>query len=504
MTGRKARIAAAGAALALTSTNALADGQGAAIATAVYYTAAITIVSAFFLINISLKNRSGVDYAILFAALLGLTFTLEGGLAATLQAWAQAPRRAAELCVGFIAAAIGFWSAERALDESQPRPRLRAGLRWAAGGAGLLAALAWAAPVAAMAIVANLLLVAMAIAQFASTSTWRTYSDRPNRVARSIVAGGFAFMLAAAAVIALTGNGPSLRESFLSANLFRYLYAIIALPTMAAIALALIEMRRSRDAALAAALDAARKDAETNAALLELEKNYSRARDVAAQRTRVLSTATHDIRQPIASLRAELDALRDEAAPATIVRIDRILNHLGGLTEEMSRSARADGDISADLEGTTATEDREAPETLPANLLTQTLGRMFAADARSNGVALKTMPSEAAFSAPPTALMRIGANLVSNAIQHAEASRILIGVRRNKDRLDLIVADDGRGVDSPETAFQAGVKGDASSGDGLGLSIVKELAERHGFAVDLQSTPKKATIFTVSAPRQGD
>ncbi len=99
--------------------------------------------------------------------------------------------------------------------------------------------------------------------------------------------------------------------------------------------------------------------------------------------------------------------------------------------------------------------------------------------------------------------MRIASNLVANAIQHAGASRILIGVRPRGGRLRLDIIDDGAGFPPPgiDAALTSGVKGAESEGSGLGLSIVRELAEEQCFALNYRSVDGAGTAFSVTVPQ---
>ncbi|MGY8961640.1 MAG: sensor histidine kinase [Alphaproteobacteria bacterium] len=272
------------------------------------------------------------------------------------------------------------------------------------------------------------------------------------------------------------------------------MFALLTIPSMAAIALAVADVRRSRDVALAAAANAARKDAEMSSALLEAERNYTRARDIAAQRTRQISTVSHDIRQPIGAMRAELDSLKGEIAADNAERLERILNHFDALTDEYSRSGAPGAADSASMTGES--------ENVPVSLLFSMLKRMFDAEAKSKGVDLRFVASACVFHVPAVILMRICANLVSNAILHAHATRILIGVRRTGGDGRLEILDDEIGFPSSDvdSALAAGVKGDDSEGSGLGLSIVRELSAAHDLDLRYQSHEGRGASFSISVP----
>ncbi len=472
-----------GAGAAFAATGVLATGG------AVFYTASLTIVFAFFLINFALQNKIGVFYAVLFILMLALVFALEGGLRVFATDLTEERALSCSLAIGFAGAGFGYFTAERAIAPERKMRHVRRAFILLAGLSIILIPLSFVLSVSALAVMANALLFGMFAAHLVSTSTWRLLNNRPNRLAQIIAAT----QLGVVALMAVAYFTIFDRESLMGAHAFRYVYAFAAAPTMAGIIIALIDMRRSHERSLETALAAARRDAETSAALLEMEKNYSRARDTAANRGRRMSVMSHDIRQPIASLRAELDVLKQEIAPENIARLDRIAAHFTALTDDLSRSAGAE---SQELH-----ERADEKERVPASLYLKMLERMFTAEADARGVELRIVECSRAFDAPATALMRVGANLVSNAIQHAAASKILIGARRRGERLELIIGDDGVGLSSVENhaadIFTAGVKSERSAGEGLGLSIVKELADEHGFDLRVRSSPGRGVMFSV-------
>ena len=101
-------------------------------------------------------------------------------------------------------------------------------------------------------------------------------------------------------------------------------------------------------------------------------------------------------------------------------------------------------------------------------------------------------------------LKQVSMNLLSNAIRHVETGgEVTIGARRSDDELTLWVADDGEGI-APEkqaTVFERFSRGERG-GAGLGLSLVKEIAQLHGGWVELQSEPDKGTRVSCHFPSE--
>jgi signal transduction histidine kinase len=101
-------------------------------------------------------------------------------------------------------------------------------------------------------------------------------------------------------------------------------------------------------------------------------------------------------------------------------------------------------------------------------------------------------------------------NLLSNAIKYSPAgSQVEIGTAKETERVRLYVRDHGYGI---AKEYQARVfekfyrlERDAKSevvGTGLGLPLVKEIIERHGGEVTLESEPDRGSTFIIRLPLQ--
>jgi signal transduction histidine kinase len=106
-------------------------------------------------------------------------------------------------------------------------------------------------------------------------------------------------------------------------------------------------------------------------------------------------------------------------------------------------------------------------------------------------------------------LARVLDNLVGNALKHTpEGTRVSLEVVSDGDRVALRVRDDGPGI-PPEALprlFERfyRVPGSGGTGSGLGLAMVREIAEWHGGCVKVESEPGAGSTFTVELPASGD
>ncbi|MEH6940731.1 sensor histidine kinase [Bacillus sp. JJ722] len=106
-------------------------------------------------------------------------------------------------------------------------------------------------------------------------------------------------------------------------------------------------------------------------------------------------------------------------------------------------------------------------------------------------------------------LERVLHNLISNAIHHGEAGKMLgLKVHTINDCAYIEISDKGQGISEihRDRVFERMYTMDDSrnkyfQGSGLGLTITKRLVEQMGGAISLQSAPYKKTIFTVKLNR---
>lgn len=461
-----------------------------------FYSFAVTIVLIFLLLNIAVKNQPGLYISALNVGMLLSIWMLEDGLIGLFPGMGRPLNDSIVLSTGQLTCTIGFVCAAQVYHPDKVTQTIKTVLRSFALVSTLTIPVLWLLQDLTLWMgVANTSVVLMIAAMLAATRTWRTHDSR-RRMVPALTAGMALMATAVIIVLYVVSDGRAWIEQ---GAILRVFFVIVAFPTMLGVLLELNDMRKDRDKALISAVDSARRDARTSADLLEMEKQYARARAVADARTRQLSTASHDIRQPIASMRAELDALRpDDTSAPSVDRLERALDHLNDLTSDLSTAGHRSPE--AGLHG-----EVEA-ETLGVNVLLDTLDKLFAAEARTNGIEFKTVRSSAKVSVPPLILIRIVSNLITNAIVHSDAHKILLGVRQREGSIRLDVIDNGKGFEDgvSDWAFEDGEKGAQSMGTGQGLSIVRELAEKYGIDLQVWTKPDVGTRVSISLPTVAD
>jgi len=213
----------------------------------------------------------------------------------------------------------------------------------------------------------------------------------------------------------------------------------------------------------------------------------ARARDKSLQ----LAGASHDLSQPLASLRFAAEALKAQAHQEPIARhLERTLTHAQSLLRSLIDDSR---------DGLPALSDELDLD----DLLTQWLQDHQPA-ALARRVQLRRAPTRLRLQASGLVLGRIAHNLLGNAVRHSgRGGRVLLGVRRRQGGVELQVLDTGPGLTAAqiERLQRPFVQGEgATEGHGLGLHIVQTLCTQAGYRFLIRSRPGKGSCFAVFIP----
>jgi len=218
-----------------------------------------------------------------------------------------------------------------------------------------------------------------------------------------------------------------------------------------------------------------------------------------ASQKSLLANASHELRSPLTRIRMGLELLGPTASPAFKDEIARNINELDQLIEEILLASRLDaretdmGTVeSVDLMGLAAEECARVDAEL---------------DITTTGPAQDASPvcHELAVQGVAKLLRRAIRNLLENARRHA-AGEITLSLRQNADRVEVHVCDRGPGVPSElrerifEPFYRLPGATERDGGVGLGLALVKSIAERHGGRVYCQGRPAGGSCFVIELP----
>ncbi len=220
-------------------------------------------------------------------------------------------------------------------------------------------------------------------------------------------------------------------------------------------------------------------------------------------RRRMLADLAHEMRTPLATIDAHLEAVEDgvrEADESTLNVIRASTGRLRRLAEDITAVSRAE-ESSLDIH--------------PAPVEATALARAAVAAAHdrytAKGVALhlEDSPSAGRLLVDPDRMAQVLGNLLDNALRHtAPPGTVTLTCRRRDRWVEYVVADTGEGIAAEHLGhlFDRFYRVDTArdrnhGGSGIGLAIVKALVEAHGGGISATSAGVgKGAVFTVRLP----
>lgn len=252
-------------------------------------------------------------------------------------------------------------------------------------------------------------------------------------------------------------------------------------------------------------------------------------RDVSAehaaeqQRAEFISTASHEMRTPVAAIEGYLGlalsekvSTIDNRARSYLEKAHASTQHLGKLFQDLLTSAKAeDGRLSSHPEVVEMGGFMESllgdlkisaeTKSLSANLIS---GEGQTIDATSSASNLKVVKPLYYVYADPDRLREVITNLFDNAVKYTDQGKITLGLTGNTDIVQFFVRDTGAGIPADDVPhlFQKFYRVDTSAtrvvgGTGLGLFISRKIIELYGGRIWAESELGKGSTFYVNLPR---
>lgn len=249
---------------------------------------------------------------------------------------------------------------------------------------------------------------------------------------------------------------------------------------------------------------AAAPQVDAERARLEAERDAALAAN--RSKSEFLAAVSHELRTPLNAIIGFSDVMKQRLfgpLPARYAEYGDLIHASGAHLLELI------GDV-LDMSKIEADRYELNPETFDARDIVEICAKMMRLRAEENGLALYCETGEQALrvEADRKALRQILLNLLSNAVKFTPAGGAVVAMARAQDgELVLAVGDSGVGiaedeldlVGRPYSQSQSG-RDTAERGTGLGLTLVRALAELHGGEMSVQSAPGEGTTVTVRLP----
>ena len=233
-----------------------------------------------------------------------------------------------------------------------------------------------------------------------------------------------------------------------------------------------------------------------------LERALERAEAASRAKTRFLAAASHDLRQPLNALSLEMATLKlqekDPQARETIAYMARALESLAFEFHSLLDISKLDAGVMA-----------VSPSNFEVGPFLEKTCQQFAATAKLRRVEFEMRWPQGVHVCTDEALFgRIVRNLIDNAFKYTPAGTVAICASADHEVCCIQVTDTGLGIPAAEHErvfeefYQLGnPERDRAKGLGLGLPIVRRLAELLEVGIEMDSSPGEGTSFRLMLPR---
>jgi signal transduction histidine kinase len=236
----------------------------------------------------------------------------------------------------------------------------------------------------------------------------------------------------------------------------------------------------------------------------EAEAQLDRLSQLDAARAELLAVVTHELRTPLAVVRAYVDLLADAAAANQAgPTVDAVESWRAGATDQVTRLDRLVDSILASVRGEGLTGLRREPFDVVGSV-TNTVGTL-ALLLRTRAVRWDAPGYPMVARGDETRFRQVLEHLLDNEAKYAPPEQaVSIGVWHTADEIQVYITDDGPGVpiEDWEAVFQPYVRVDRarSRGSGIGLFAARRLMEAMGGRVWIEKNGYGGSRFMVALP----
>ena len=232
----------------------------------------------------------------------------------------------------------------------------------------------------------------------------------------------------------------------------------------------------------------------------EIQASMKIAEEANRAKSVFLASASHDLAQPLHSMRLFLLALKSETDP--VLRAD-LIEKATQCSDRLSELFMALLDISK-LDAGIVTVN---PSVFDIADMLDLLSAEFEGLQNESGVRFETELVSALVDTDQTILQRVLRNLLHNAFKYTSRGHVVLTAKLVGENVVVSVSDSGPGIAAEEIDhifeefYQIGnPERDRSRGLGLGLAIVKRLSQLADYQVQVESEPGKGATFSLTLP----
>lgn len=233
---------------------------------------------------------------------------------------------------------------------------------------------------------------------------------------------------------------------------------------------------------------------------IRLERSNNRNEELLAARKNMMLTVSHDLRAPLAAINGYAELLPDERRKENRLRYTEAI---------LQSSGRMLSLLNTLLDYYRLDTGKEQPESRPFHLqsLADALAAEYAPLAAKKRLELTTCydGEDVIVAGDRERILQIAGNLLSNAVKFTHTGYVRLHLEYESGELLLRVEDTGAGMTEEQTKcifepFERLGNSETEEGFGLGLSITLALVELLKGRIDVQSSLREGTVFTVHLP----
>lgn len=244
----------------------------------------------------------------------------------------------------------------------------------------------------------------------------------------------------------------------------------------------------------------------------ELEISNNQLKQANEGKSRLISAASHDLRQPVYGLTLMFNKMIEHCRlyncdlpePCPVIRKGREIQNIELGFQFLSQSLNNLLDLSRLEAGKVSVELRP----LDLGELFSRLAHEFVPQAQAKGVALKIRATKYWVKADGNLLHSVLSNLVANAVSYTEKGGVLVAARRIRSSCRIYVLDQGVGIDVDDVNsrrvfdeyYRASKERKGTSSVGLGLAIAERFSEAMKSTIGLRSEKGKGSCFHIDFP----
>lgn len=224
--------------------------------------------------------------------------------------------------------------------------------------------------------------------------------------------------------------------------------------------------------------------------------NLKMANDIQRSKANFISTAGHDLRQPLQAIRLHIEALKASASASTASVLSKVENNIAELSALLSSLMN--------LSKSTSYIEQEANEEFLLDDVLHSLVEEMEPFATQKNIAINCHEAPYLVRTSKVGITQILRNLLHNSIKFTRQGSVGISVEPIGDEVCIVITDTGPGIAEEDLDhiftefFQVkNTKAQPSTGMGIGLSIVRRLSESLDIPIHVESNVGKGTEFHI-------